>query len=142
MQVSQIMSTSVEVIPSEATIQDAAERMRERGIGSLPVRDGSRLLGMITDRDIAIRAVAQNRDGSTPVREAMTPGVVFCYSDDDVRRVAEIMEDKQIRRLPVLSREKQLLGIVSLGDIAVRVADLMLSGEALERVSEASHLPQ
>jgi CBS domain-containing protein len=136
MQLSQILTHDVETIPPTASIRDAARRMKELDVGALPVCDGSRLLGMITDRDIAVRAVADGREPErTAVTEAMTPEVIFCYEDEDVRQAADLMEQKQIRRLPVMSRDKKLVGIVSLGDLALQGND-RLSGEALQQISQ------
>jgi len=139
MQLSDIMSSNVEVVPPDATLQDAASKMKELDVGALPVCDGRRLMGMVTDRDIAIRAVAEGRDPrSTRVRDAMSPQVVYCYNDEDVREAARIMEQKQIRRLPVLDRAQHLVGIVSLGDLATQAGSDKLSGEALEQISQPS----
>jgi CBS domain-containing protein len=100
------------------------------------VCDGDRLLGMITDRDIVLRAIAEGRDPqTTSVEEAMTPGVVYCYQDQDVEEAAALMKEHQLRRLVVLDRDKRLVGILSLGDIAADT-DEALGGEVLERVSE------
>ena len=135
MQLSQILTHDVETVAPDASIRDAARRMKALDVGALPVCDGSRLLGMITDRDIAVRAVADGRESGTPVREAMTKDVVFCYDDEDVRSAAEVMEKQQIRRLPVMSRDKKLVGIVSLADVA-RQGNDRLSGEALQQISQ------
>lgn len=107
-------------------------------VGSLPVcGDEDKLVGMITDRDITIRATAGACDAkATLVQDVMTPGIVYCFEDQDVEDATKLMEDNQIRRLAVLNREKRLVGIVSLGDLAVKVGNDHLSGEALERVSE------
>ena len=140
MQLSDIMSHDVEVISPDSTIQDAADKMKSLDVGALPVCDGARLLGMLTDRDITIRAVASGCPASTPVRDAMSPDTIYCFDDEDVRRAAKIMEDKQIRRLPVLDRQKRLVGIVSLGDIATQTNDTKLSGEALNQVSQPAHV--
>src|SRR5688572_5432715 len=110
--------------------------MKSMDVGSLPVCDGRRLLGMVTDRDLASRVLAEGRDpNATPVKDAMTPDVCFAFEDDDVQRAAEIMKERQIRRLPVLDREKHLVGIVALGDIATTGKD-RLSGDALEQISQ------
>jgi CBS domain-containing protein len=102
----------------------------------LPVCDDGDVIGMLTDRDIAIRAVAEGRaPATTRVREIMSSHTVFVFDDQDVDEVVQVMEEHQIRRAPVLSREKKLVGIVSLGDIAVD-ASAALSGEALKRVSQ------
>jgi CBS domain-containing protein len=109
--------------------------MRQLDIGVLPVCDGDEVIGMITDRDMVIRAVAEARNPDvTRVREVMSPGTVFVYEDQDIEDAVRVMERHQIRRAPVLSRDKRLVGIISLGDIAVG-ASAPLSGEALKRVS-------
>jgi CBS domain-containing protein len=137
MKVSDIMTREVEVLSPEATLQDAARRMKELDVGSLPVCDGERLVGMLTDRDIVVRAVAEARDGrETRVRDVMSAEVRYVFEDQDVDEGAELMEEHQIRRLPALDRNKRLVGIISIGDIAVRTSDDALSGAALEGVSE------
>jgi len=136
MQVSQILTRDVETIRPDTTVREAAQRMRSMDVGSLPVCDGRNLLGMVTDRDITIRITAEGRDAAnTPVQEAMTPDVTFVFEDQDVQDAAKIMRDQQIRRLPVLSRDKQLVGILALGDIAQTGND-RLAGDALEQISE------
>src|SRR6266446_6041572 len=120
MQLKEVMTPGVDVISPEATIREAAEKMRHLDIGPLPVCDGDRLVGMLTDRDITVRAVAEGRNPvSTRVREVMTPDVVYGFDDQDVQDAARLMEQYQIRRLPVLNRNKQLVGMVALGDLAV-----------------------
>lgn len=139
MQVREIMTKNVEVVRPDATLQDAARKMKGLDVGPMPVCDGDRLLGMLTDRDITIRAVADGMDPrQTAVGNLMTPDVVYCFDDQDVRDAARIMQDRQIRRLLVLNRDKRLVGIVSLGDIAVDTQSAGTSGETLERVSEPS----
>jgi CBS domain-containing protein len=139
MQVSQILTRDVETIRPDTSVKEAAQRMRSGDIGSLPVCDGRRLLGMVTDRDITIRITAEGRDAAiTTVMEAMTPDVTFVFEDQDVQDAARIMKDQQIRRLPVLSRDRQLVGILSLGDVAV-AGDDRTSGDTLQRISEPSH---
>jgi CBS domain-containing protein len=142
MQLSDIITRNVETIGPETTVREAAQRMRSMDVGSLPVCDGSHLLGMITDRDITVRAIADGRDPAhTPVRDAMTPNVEYVFEDDDVRRAAQIMQDKQIRRLPVVSRaDKRLVGIVALGDIA-RTGDDRISGDTLQDISDPNRQP-
>ena len=132
-----VMTRHVKVIGPDATLEDAASRMDALDIGPLPVCENDRLVGMITDRDITVRSTAMGEDPKTThVRDAMSKNVLYCHEDDDVREAARIMESKQIRRLPVLNRDDQLVGIVSLGDLAVWSRDQQLSGEVLERVSE------
>jgi CBS domain-containing protein len=139
MQVRDVMTSKVEVIAPTATLQEAAEKMSRLEVGPLPVCDGARLVGMLTDRDITIRATAHGRDPTTTrVHEVMTPEVVYCFEDHDVEIAAQMMEMRQIRRVPVLSRGQRLVGIVSLGDLAVETGNRDLGGETLERISEPS----
>jgi CBS domain-containing protein len=120
MQLKAIMTYGVDVIPSDATVKEAAEKMKKLDVGPLPVCDGERLVGILTDRDITIRAVAEGRDPfTTKVCDVMTPEIVYCFEDQDVKDAAILMEEKQIRRLPTLNRNKWIVGIVSLGDLAV-----------------------
>lgn len=119
MKVKDVMTTQVEVVRPDASIQEAAEKMRALDVGALPVCDGQRLAGMITDRDITIRATAQARDAkTTPVRDVLSPELVYAFEDQDLEEAERLMQEKQIRRLPVLSRDKQLVGIVGLADVA------------------------
>jgi CBS domain-containing protein len=111
--------------------------MKDLDVGSLPVCDNDRIIGILTDRDVTIRAIAKGADPSNArVKDTMTPEVVFCFEDQDVTDAARLMADKQIRRLPVLNWNKRLVGIVSLGDVAVHTKDDLLSGHTLEAVSE------
>ena len=142
MQLSEILTRDVETIRPDAPVREAAQRMRSMDVGSLPVCDGQRLLGMVTDRDLALRILADGRDpNATPVKDAMTPDVCYAFEDDDVRRAADLMKERQIRRLPVLNRDKQLVGIVAIGDIATHATD-QLSGDTLEKISQPSHPQQ
>lgn len=139
MQLKEIMTKDVEVLHPEIPIQEAAEMMKELDIGSLPICDGRRLLGIVTDRDIAIRAVAEGQDPrSTQVGDIMSPGVVYCFEDQEVSEAARVMQDEQIRRLPILNRDKELVGIISLGDLAVATGRKRMSGEALTEISRPS----
>lgn len=139
MQVRDIMTLGVECIDPETTLQEAAKRMKAIDVGALPVCDHDRLVGVLTDRDITVRSVS---DGHNPnqdrARDVMTPQVIYCFEDQDVSEAAELMREKQVRRLPVLSREKRLIGIVSLGDLAVQTGDQQMAGHALEGISEPS----
>ena len=137
MQVKQVMTRGVECISPNTTVQEAARKMKALNVGPLPICDNDRLTGMLTDRDITVRVAAEGRNpATTTVREAMTPEVVYCFEDDSVRDAAQLMEQKQIRRLLVLDRAKRLVGIVSLGDLAAKTHDKPLAGDVLERVSE------
>jgi CBS domain-containing protein len=139
MQLKEIMTRDVEVIHPNATVEEAAEKMEALDVGPLPVCDGDRLVGMVTDRDITVRATAVGVDpGVVTVRDVMTPDVVYAFEDQDVREAARLMEQHQIRRLVVLDRDKRLVGIVSLGDLAEDTRDEQMSGQVLKGVSEPS----
>ena len=136
--ISEVMSSDVQTISPDATIEEAAQEMRDGDFGLVPVAEDEELLGVITDRDIAIRAVAEGRDPSTLVREIMSEEVVWASEDDSVEDAARIMSDHQIRRLPVVDAEQHLVGIVSLGDFAVDSADIEPVVEALSDISRPS----
>ena len=119
MQVNEAMSSDVKIASPDQSIRDAAKMMAELDAGVLPVGENDKLVGMITDRDIAIRAVAAGKPPTTKVRDVMSSEVKYCFDDEDLDDVAENMADIKVRRLPVLNREKRLVGIVSLGDIAL-----------------------
>ena len=119
MRVSEAMTREVRVATPGQSIRDVAKMMDEINAGSMPVGENDRLVGMITDRDIAIRAVAQGKGPDTPVREVMSSEkVLYCYEDDEISSVAKNMSEEQVRRLPVVNREKRLVGIISFGDVA------------------------
>lgn len=118
MKISEIMTRNVQTVRPEQSIQEAASLMSRIDSGALLVEENDRLVGMVTDRDIALRAVAEGLGCDTPVRQVMSGNVCYCFEDEDVQHVAQNMADIQKRRLPVLSREKRLIGVVSLGNIA------------------------
>ena len=118
MRVSEAMTRDVRVCTPGQSIRDVAKMMADIDAGAVPVGENDRLIGMVTDRDIAIRAVAAGKGPDTPVREVMSADVKYCYDDEDLDHVAENMADIKVRRLPVVNREKRLVGIVALGDIA------------------------
>jgi CBS domain-containing protein len=137
MQLKEMMTPHVEVVHPDASLQEAAQKMKGLDVGPLPVCTGDRLEGMLTDRDITVRAVAEGRDPrTTKVHEVMTSEVVYAFEDQDVAEAARLMEQHQIRRVVVLNRNQQLVGMVSLGDLAVRTGDERQAGKTLERVSE------
>jgi len=138
MQVKDVMTHGAECISPNETLQQAAQKMKNLDVGPLPVcGEGDRLVGILTDRDIVVRAVAEGRDArSTHVRDVMTEGICYCFEDDDVSGAAQQMKDKQIRRLVVLNRDKRLVGIVSLGDLATETGDEHLACKTLEAVSQ------
>jgi CBS domain-containing protein len=136
MKLKEIMTRSVEMIHPDETLQTAARKMRDSDIGFLPVCDGDHLVGVVSDRDLAIRAVAEGRDPTTIIgRDLVTSPVMYCYEDQDMNEAAQLMRDNQIRRLVVLNRAKRLVGVVSLGDLAMNGTN-DLSGEVLQSVSE------
>jgi CBS domain-containing protein len=139
MQLKDIISYHIETVRPEDTVRTAAEKMRDLDVGSIPVCDGDRLIGMVTDRDIAIRSTAEGEDPTlTKVEEVMTPDVICCLEDDTVEEAARLMQEHQIRRLFVLNEQKQLVGIISLGELATATGDVNLAGATLERVSDSA----
>src|SRR5262245_59491957 len=138
MQVKDIMTSSVECISPKATLREAAQTMKKLDVGLLPIcGEDDRLAGMITDRDIALRAVGDGLDPSTTrACDVMTPKVIYCFEDQDIGDAAHMMEQNQIRRLVVLNRAKRLVGILSLGDLAIDCGDEQMAGKTLEAISE------
>jgi CBS domain-containing protein len=135
MKVSEVMTRDVQTIRPDQPVQQAASFMLSADAGSIPVAEGDRLIGMITDRDIAVRGVAKGYGPDTPVRELMTDDIICVRIDDDVEEVATKMSEAQVRRLPVIDQQERLCGIVSLGDLA-READEETAEQALEGVSQ------
>ena len=139
MQLSDIMTSNPVVLGPDTMLRDAAQKMRDLDSGVMPVGENDRLVGMLTDRDITVRATADGKDpNTTPVRDVMTSDVVYCFVDDDIEMAARTMEENQIRRVIVLDRDKRLVGIASLGDLAVHAPSDRLAGEVTEGVSEPS----
>ena len=135
MKVSEVMTREVATVRPDQTAREAADFMLNADAGSIPVTEGDRLIGMITDRDIAVRGVAKGNGPDTPVRELMSNDVVCARLDEDVEDVASKMSEAQVRRLPVVDNEDKLCGIVSLGDLA-REGDVETAEQALEGVSQ------
>lgn len=135
MLVSAAMTRDVRVTSPSQTIQEAAKMMAEIDSGVLPVGENGQLVGMITDRDIALRAIGLGKGPETQIREVMSGDVKYCFEDDDTDQVAHNMADQQVRRLPVMNRDKRLVGILSLGDIAVMEGERP-AGEALVGISQ------
>ncbi|MGH8124944.1 MAG: CBS domain-containing protein [Rhodanobacteraceae bacterium] len=115
--ISDVMTGDVYLVSPEQTIAEAAELMREKDIGSLAVHENDKLIGMLTDRDLALRAVAKGADPGTTVREVMSEGIKYCFNDQDVDEVASNMAELEIRRLPVVDRNKRLVGFISLSNV-------------------------
>lgn len=136
MKVAEVMTSDVQTVNPQQTIREAAGFMLSTDAGSIPVCDGQQLVGMVTDRDIAVRAVAEGMGPDTPVRETMTGDVLYCYEDDEIEDVAMQMSDQQVRRMPVVSRQdKKLVGIVSLGDLS-RSNDHEAAAVALDGITD------
>jgi CBS domain-containing protein len=135
MKISEAMTPDVQLMKPSQSIQEAARAMAEIDAGVLPVADGDRLVGVVTDRDIAIRAIAKGLGPDTKVADVMSREVLYCFEDDDIEHVAQNMSEIKVRRLPVLNRSKRLVGIVSLGDIAI-VEGAGAAGEAICGISE------
>ena len=138
MQVSEAMTSEVKIADPNQTIRDAARLMAQIDAGVLPVGENDRLVGMITDRDIAIRAIAAGKGPQTPIRDIMSKEVMYCFEDDDLDDIVQNMADIKVRRLPVLDREKRMVGILSLGDIAL-TDGAGSAGSALCGISETRH---
>ena len=136
MKVRDAMTRDVRMVRPLQTIRDAANQMAQLDIGVLPVEDNDRLVGMITDRDIAVRAVAEGRSCDTTIREVMSQDVKYCFDDQSIDEVTRNMADIRLRRLPVVDRNKRLVGILSLGDIAVDDDAQDEAGEALSGISQ------
>jgi CBS domain-containing protein len=139
MKVKDVMTKGAECVTPSTSLQEAASRMKTLDVGPLPVCEGDHLVGMITDRDITARATAE---GLPPrlgkVRDMLTPDIVYCYENQDVQEAALLMQEHQVRRLVVLNRDQQFVGIMSRGDLAVETGDEKLAAETLERISEPS----
>jgi CBS domain-containing protein len=135
MKVGKVMNQDVRTIRPDDTLRDAAVEMKNTDVGALPVAEQDRLVGMITDRDIAVRGVAENHGPETKVGQVMTKEILYCFEDEDVAHVAENMGELQVRRLPVMSRAKKLVGIVALADVATN-GSLPKSAKALHGISQ------
>lgn len=135
-QLKDVMSRDVKVIGPDMTIGEAARTMGAGDFGMMPVGENDRMIGAISDRDIAIRAVAEGKGPGTKVREIMSAGICWAYDDDTVEHAARLMSERQVRRLAVLDHDKRLVGIVALGDFAVDRSEVQVAGEALAKISE------
>lgn len=138
MQIREVMTTSVVVLSPEAPIGEIARMMRDEDIGSVPIAENDRLIGMVTDRDLVIRGLTDGMDIShMHARAVMSPHMLYCREDQTVEEVLDNMADQQIRRLPVVDRDKRLVGMVSLGDLSR--ARSKQAGDALKDISEPGH---
>jgi CBS domain-containing protein len=130
----EVMSKKPEYLSPTATLKEAADFMKKHDCGFVPIGENDRLIGTVTDRDLAIRGLLADHK-ATKLRDVMTAGITYCYETDPIEKAAEVMEKKQIRRLVVLNKDKRLTGILSLGDIATKSKNLQLSGEITNAVS-------
>ena len=134
MQIKDVMTPQCEWIAPEATLEEAAKIMQDKDIGFIPVGENDKLIGAVTDRDIVTRALAKGANGSTQVRDVMTPQIKYCYDDQAVDSICQNMSDIKVRRLPVVNRDKRLVGVVSLGNLSQAQAEQ--SGEALQAITK------
>lgn len=136
MRVKELMSSRPEYLSPDVSLQEASRIMMEDDIGFIPIGEGDRLIGVVTDRDICVRGVARALNPvTTPVRNIMTQKVLYCFENDEIKLVAKRMEAAQIRRMVVLNSKKRLVGVLSMADIATKTHDEYLSGEILDFIS-------
>jgi CBS domain-containing protein len=136
MLVKEIMSRTVEVIDAASPIQSAAEVMKNSDVGMLPVREGDQLIGILSDRDITVRATASGLDPTkTEVKDVVTPGVTYCFENQSIEEAAKLMQANRLRRLVVLNQQKKLAGILSIGDLAAKTDVTQLIGWTVKGVS-------
>jgi CBS domain-containing protein len=136
MKIRDVMTRTAQLTSPDDTLRHAAQMMKECDCGVLPVAEGDRLVGMITDRDIAVRGIADGKGPDAKVRDAMTDEVMYCFDDDGIQQVCQNMAEIQVRRLPVVNRNKQLVGIVSLSDLAKKEANAAKALRGIARPSE------
>jgi CBS domain-containing protein len=138
MKIKDIMSKDVEIVSPETLLHDVAKKMQQRDCGSILVGKDDRLLGVITDRDLALRCVAEShRPAETTAEQVMTKQILYCRDSDNMETVAQDMTKNKVRRLPVLDQDKRLVGIISLGDLAVHSTDHLICGKALGHICAA-----
>ena len=137
-QLKSLMSRDVKVISPDMTIGEAAKKMRDGDFGMMPVGENDRMIGTISDRDIAIRAVAEGKGAGTMVRDVMSKGITWAYEDDSVEQAVTVMGKQQVRRLPIVNRDKRLVGIIALGDFAVEKSEIQPAAQALAEISQPS----
>jgi CBS domain-containing protein len=134
MKIKDLMTQDVSFVTPDTPIPDIARRMRDEDIGAVPVVENDRMIGMVTDRDIVVRCVAAEGTGAATARMAMSPRVLYCYDDQSVNEVLENMAEQQVRRMPVVNRDKRLVGVVSIGDLSQK--SQRKAGESLKEISQ------
>ena len=138
MQIREVMTAKVSVAKPDTSVSDVAKKMRDEDIGSVPVAEGDKLIGMMTDRDIVTRGVAETSDLSRiRARDVMSPKILYCFDNDTVADVLVNMREQQVRRLPVVNAEKRLVGVVSIGDLSQ--SEAQRAGDALRGISQPVH---
>ena len=144
MQIQELMTRTVDLADPNMKVRDAAIRMRQDDVGALPVGENDRLIGMVTDRDIVMRAVAGDRPAeNTAVRDVMSEGIYYCFEDEPLERAAEVMAEHQVHRLPVLNRDKRLVGIVALADLARNGQEgLEAAATAIRGIAQPTSVPR
>jgi CBS domain-containing protein len=143
MKIKEVMTKNPQSVSSHDKLSLAAEKMKSLDVGFIPVVDDGKISGVLTDRDIIIRAIAKHKDPEkNEVNQFMSSKFLSCFDDDDIEKAVSLMEEKQIRRLPVINHQKKLVGVVSLGDLALETHNQKLSGEILEKVSEHRNKPK
>ena len=137
MQAKEVMSSNIRIIPSNTSVQAAAGLMRDMDIGILPVTEDGEIVGMLSDRDIAIRAVAEGADpAATPAREIMSREVISCYADQDAREIVNVMEQKKVRRVVVVDRNNEAIGLISVDDLAAHPEIRPLAERVIQQASQ------
>jgi CBS domain-containing protein len=134
MKIKDVMTHEVSFVTPDTPVAEIARRMRDQDIGAVPVVENDRIIGMVTDRDIAVRCVAAGNVEAATARTAMSPRVLYCYEDQSVGEILENMAEQQVRRMPVVNRDKRLVGVVSLGDLSRK--SQRKAGESLKEISE------
>jgi CBS domain-containing protein len=137
-QLTDVMSRDVKVVGPDTSMREAAQHMRDGDFGLLPVVEDDRIIGTISDRDITVRGVAEGKDPTSKVRDAMSTGLAWVYEDESIEYALELMSKRQVRRLPVISRAKRLVGIVALGDISEKKSEAKPTAKALSEISKPS----
>jgi CBS domain-containing protein len=135
MKIKDVMTSDVSFVSPDTPVAEIARRMRDEDIGALPVTENDRMIGMVTDRDIVVRCVASGSVEGASARTAMSPRVLYCYEDQSVNEILENMAEQQVRRMPVVNREKRLVGVVSIGDLSQK--SQRKAGESLKEISQS-----
>lgn len=137
MKIKEVMTHDVSFVTPETPVSEVARKMRDEDIGAVPVVENDRMIGMVTDRDIVVRCVASGNPMDATARTAMSPRILYCYDDQTVNEILENMGEQQVRRMPVVNRDKRLVGVVSIGDLSQ--ASKRKAGDTLREISQPVH---